>query len=694
MLLKGAGKMDKFILESKFQPVAEQTGAIDQLVDQINKQTPAQVLLGVTGSGKTFTLANVIEKVNRPALVISHNKTLAAQLYSEFKEFFPRSAVEYFVSYYDYYQPEAYIPQTDVYIEKDASINDRLDRLRLASTTSLLSRRDVLIVASVSCIYNLGSPEDYSNYLLYIEKGQKIDRDEALMQLIDIQYERNDFEFTRGKVRVRGDVVEVFPAYRQDAVRIEFFGDEIEKISQIDPVTGNEINVLSKVAIYPAKHFIVSQPRIDQAIKEIKEELKERLPQLRKKGKLLEAQRLESRTLYDMEMLKELGYCHGVENYSRALSGRPTGSQPYCLLDYFNDDFLILIDESHVTVPQLRGMYEGDKSRKETLVEHGFRLPSCLDNRPLKFKEFENLVKQWVFVSATPGPYELKQSHGHISEQIIRPTGIVDPPISVKPTAGQIEDLINLIKERAQKNERVLVTTLTKRMSEDLTDYLLEQGIKVKYLHSDIDTIERARILQNLRMKEYDCVVGVNLLREGLDLPEVSLVAILDADKQGFLRSRTSLIQVSGRAARNINGEVVMYADSVSQAMRDAIDECDRRRKIQTAFNEKHNITPTTIRKAIRQGIEELAEEKAHHMVLEFAGQDEEEYAFSNFIAELERQMENAARNLQFEKAALIRDKIKEMKDLNSGDVPPQNRKKRSPSSNFNKKVKRRIKRQ
>ncbi|MCK5214969.1 MAG: excinuclease ABC subunit UvrB [Candidatus Omnitrophica bacterium] len=686
--------MDKFILESKFQPVAEQTGAIDQLVDQINKQTPAQVLLGVTGSGKTFTLANVIEKVNRPALVISHNKTLAAQLYSEFKEFFPRSAVEYFVSYYDYYQPEAYIPQTDVYIEKDASINDRLDRLRLASTTSLLSRRDVLIVASVSCIYNLGSPEDYSNYLLYIEKGQKIDRDEALMQLIDIQYERNDFEFTRGKVRVRGDVVEVFPAYRQDAVRIEFFGDEIEKISQIDPVTGNEINVLSKVAIYPAKHFIVSQPRIDQAIKEIKEELKERLPQLRKKGKLLEAQRLESRTLYDMEMLKELGYCHGVENYSRALSGRPTGSQPYCLLDYFNDDFLILIDESHVTVPQLRGMYEGDKSRKETLVEHGFRLPSCLDNRPLKFKEFENLVKQWVFVSATPGPYELKQSHGHISEQIIRPTGIVDPPISVKPTAGQIEDLINLIKERAQKNERVLVTTLTKRMSEDLTDYLLEQGIKVKYLHSDIDTIERARILQNLRMKEYDCVVGVNLLREGLDLPEVSLVAILDADKQGFLRSRTSLIQVSGRAARNINGEVVMYADSVSQAMRDAIDECDRRRKIQTAFNEKHNITPTTIRKAIRQGIEELAEEKAHHMVLEFAGQDEEEYAFSNFIAELERQMENAARNLQFEKAALIRDKIKEMKDLNSGDVPPQNRKKRSPSSNFNKKVKRRIKRQ
>ncbi len=655
--------MNEFVLKSPFHPVAEQAGAVDRLVKNCKKGTPAQVLLGVTGSGKTFTLANVIEKINRPTLIISHNKTLAAQLYSEFREFFPDNAVEYFVSYYDYYQPEAYIPQTDVYIEKDASINDCLDRLRLAATTSLMSRRDVLIVASVSCLYNLGSPDDYRERLLYLEKGQEIDRDEALRQLIAIQYERNDYDFSRGKIRVRGDVVEVFPAYRQDAIRVEFFGDEIEKISQIDPVSGNAKMELSKVAVYPAKHFIVSQSNMDQALKEIEDELKERVAYLNKKGKLLEAQRLDTRTRYDMEMLKEAGYCHGVENYSRALSGRPSGSRPFCLLDYFPKDFLVLIDESHVTVPQIRGMYAGDRARKETLVEHGFRLPSCLDNRPLRFDEFTGLVKQWIFVSATPSPYEIKESRGNVVEQIIRPTGIVDPPVIVKPTAGQVDDLIEQIKKRARKHERVLVTTLTKKMSEDLTDYLQEKGIKVKYLHSDIETIDRAKILQDLRMKKFDCIVGVNLLREGLDLPEVSLVAIFDADKQGFLRSQTSLIQVAGRAARNVNGEVIMYADSVSPAMRGVIKEFDRRRTIQSEFNKKHHITPATIRKAIKQGIEEWAEEDSRELVLKVTGQDEEGFALASFISDLEHRMESAARNLQFEKAAVIRDKIEEIKN-------------------------------
>lgn len=655
--------MDKFVLKSKFRPVAEQTNAVDQLVANVKKDVASQVLLGVTGSGKTFTLANCIEKINRPILVISHNKTLAAQLYSEFKEFFPDNAVEYFVSYYDYYQPEAYIPQTDVYIEKDASINDRLDCLRLAATTSLMSRRDVLIVASVSCIYNLGSPEEYREYLLCLEKGEELDRDEALRKLVAIQYERNDYDFSRGKIRVRGDVVEVFPAYRQDAIRIEFFGDSIEKIVQIDPVSGNEKNELPKVAIYPAKHFMVSAPRIDQALKEIEDELKKRVAEFNKQGKLLEAQRLNSRTRYDMEMLREIGYCHGIENYSRSLSGRAPGSRPFCLLDYFPDDFLLFIDESHVTVPQIRGMYEGDRARKETLVEHGFRLPSCLDNRPLKFNEFTKKVSQCVFVSATPSPYEKKESCGRIVEQIIRPTGIVDPPIIVKPTAGQVDDLVAQVKKRAKEQERVLVTTLTKRMSEDLTDYLEEQGIRVKYLHSDIQTIDRTKILQDLRLRKFDCIVGVNLLREGLDLPEVSLVAIFDADKQGFLRSQTALIQVSGRAARNINGEVIMYADTISSAMKEAIKECERRRKIQLEFNKKHHITPTTIKKAIKQGIEALAEEDSRELVLKAAGQDEEEFALYSFIADLERQMEGAARNLQFEKAAVIRDKIKEIRN-------------------------------
>ncbi|MCB9772592.1 MAG: excinuclease ABC subunit UvrB, partial [Candidatus Omnitrophica bacterium] len=620
--------MDQFILKSPFRPVAEQNAAIDKIVENLRQKVPSQVLLGVTGSGKTFTLANVIEKVNRPTLVISHNKTLAAQLYGEFKEFFPQNAVEYFVSYYDYYQPEAYIPQTDVYIEKDSSINDRLDRLRLAATTSLMSRRDVLIVASVSCIYNLGSPGDYKNKLVYFEKGQTLERDEVIRQLIDIQYERNDYEFTRGKVRVRGDVVEIFPAYRQDAVRVVFFGDEIEKISQINPVTGQEMQTLEKIAIFPAKHFIVSQPYIEKAMVDIEGELKQRVAELNSQGKLLESQRLNSRTRYDMEMMKEVGYCSGIENYSRALSGRPPGSKPFCLLDYFPEDYLILVDESHVTIPQLRGMYAGDRSRKETLVNYGFRLPSCLDNRPLKFDEFRAMVKDWIFVSATPSEYELKESNGKAVEQIIRPTGIVDPPIFVRPTAGQVDDLIKETKARAKRNERVLVTTLTKKMAEDLSSYLEEQGIKVKYLHSDIETIDRAKILQELRQKKFDCLIGVNLLREGLDLPEVSLVAIFDADKQGFLRSRTSLIQVSGRAARNVNGIVIMYADTISQAMKDAMYECDRRREIQVAFNKKHGITAESIIKAIKSGgIDELALEDAEEVMLYSSGLSEEEHA-------------------------------------------------------------------
>lgn len=658
--------MDKFVLKSTFKPIAEQIDAVGQLVEGIARGEKTQVLLGVTGSGKTFTLANVIERINRPTLVISHNKTLAAQLYSEFKEFFPHNAVEYFVSYYDYYQPEAYIPQTDVYIEKDASINDRLDRLRLSATTSLMSRRDVIIVASVSCIYNLGSPQEYRECLLYLEKGQAIDRDDVLGKLVDIQYERNDYEFSRGNIRVRGDVLEVYPAYRQDAIRIRFFGDEIEKISQIDPVTGEETAEVQKTAIYPAKHFIISPPRIEAALEVIEEELGKRIRQLNVQGKLAEAQRLESRTRYDMEMLKETGYCHGIENYSRALSGRPPGSRPFCLLDYFPQDFVTLIDESHVTVPQIAGMYAGDKSRKETLVEYGFRLPSCLDNRPLKFKEFMDIINQRIYVSATPGPFEKRESGGKMVEQVVRPTGIVDPPIEVRPTKGQVDDLVREIKKRAKAGERVLATTLTKRMSEDLSLHLEEQGLKVKYLHSDIETMDRTRILKELRLKKFDCLVGVNLLREGLDLPEVSLVAIFDADKQGFLRSHTSLVQVSGRAARNINGLVIMYADSVSAAMKATIDECERRRNIQLAFNKEHNVTPQTIRKNVRDGIENLIQESAREVVLSSAGQNEDEYTLSDVISKLERDMALAARNLQFEKAAVIRDKIKEIKTVKS----------------------------
>ncbi len=658
--------MDKFILKSQFNPVEEQKKAIIALTEGLTQGFDAQALLGVTGSGKTFTIANVIKAVNRPALVISHNKTLAAQLYSEFKEFFPQNAVEYFVSYYDYYQPEAYVPQTDVYIEKDSSINDRLDRLRLAATTSLMSRRDVIIVASVSCIYNLGSPEDYQNYMVQLKKGQHIDRDAVLEQLISIQYERNDYEFNRGKMRVRGDVLEVYPAYRQDALRVEFFDQEIEKIRQINPVSGEIISELDKAAIYPAKHFLVSPPLLAQALVEIDRELKERVAQLEAEGKLLEAQRLRSRTRYDMEMLKEIGMCKGIENYSRVLSGRPPGSRPFCLIDYFPDDFVTIIDESHVTVPQLGGMYEGDRSRKEMLVRYGFRLSSCLDNRPLKFHELQTLIKQRIYVSATPGPYERKDVRDRIVEQIIRPTGIVDPPILVRSTQGQVEDLIKEAQERAARKERVLVTTLTKRMSEDLCEYLQTAGLAVKYLHSDIETIDRTKILQDLRKKKFDCLVGVNLLREGLDLPEVSLVVIFDADKEGFLRSQTSLIQTAGRAARNVNGQVIMYADTVSAAMKATIFECERRRKIQMEFNAEHGITPTTIEKAIKLGIEEFAE--AGDFARSLTGQSEEEYEMSTYISELERQMDLAARNLEFEMATKIRDKIRQLQgDPNAG---------------------------
>jgi excinuclease ABC subunit B len=651
--------VEKFKLVSKFKPQGDQPKAIKELTESILAGKKYQTLLGVTGSGKTFTLANVIARINKPALVISHNKTLAAQLYSEFKEFFPHNAVEYFVSYYDYYQPEAYIPSTDTYIEKDSSINDRLDRLRLSATSSLLSRNDVLIVASVSCIYNLGSPQDYRELLVVIERDQEISRDELIRQFIRIQYERNDYEFVRGRLRVRGDVLEIFPAYKEKALRIELFKDRIEKISEIDPLSAQTLSTLEKIAVYPAKHFIVSEDKTKNAITSIKAELAEQLKLLKSQNKLLEAQRLESRTRYDMEMLSEIGHCHGIENYSRHISGRPPGSRPYCLIDYFPRDFLTIIDESHVGIPQIRGMYEGDRARKETLVEYGFRLPSCLDNRPLRFDEFNALVKRAVYVSATPNEYETNLSKGEVIEQIIRPTGLVDPEIIVKKSAGQIEDLAAQIKKLSRKNERVLVTTLTKRMSEDLTAYLQDKGLKVKYLHSEIQTIERSKILRDLRLKKFDCLVGINLLREGLDLPEVSLVVILDADKEGFLRSQTSLIQVAGRAARNINGKVIMYADILTGSMKRAISESNRRRKIQLEFNQKNKISPRSIQKAIRQGIEDLA--LADEFIAGLTGEAKNKYEMRKYIAELEYEMELAARNLQFEKAAVIRDKIKEL---------------------------------
>lgn len=649
-----------FKLVSSFKPEGDQPQAIQKLVDCLKRGAPFQTLLGVTGSGKTFTMANVIAEINKPTLVMSHNKTLAAQLYSEFKEFFPKNAVEYFVSYYDYYQPEAYIPPRDIYIEKDASINEDIDRLRLSATSSLMSRQDCLIVASVSCIYGLGSPEEYSEMLVFLEEGEEVSRDDILKKLVSIHYTRNDYDFKRSTFRVRGDTIEVFPAYTNSAYRIEQFGSKIERIYEINPLTGQSIANIKKVGIYPAKHFVTTSDRIEHAIESIEEELSSRLAELRRQNRLVEAQRLESRTKYDIEMMREIGYCSGIENYSRHLSGRAAGSRPWCLIDYFPKDFLLFIDESHVTIPQIRGMYKGDRARKETLIEYGFRLPSALDNRPLKFEELEKLLSQTVFVSATPDEYEIEKSKGLVAEQVIRPTGLMDPRIEVRPTKDQIDDLIKEIKIRAMRKERVLITTLTKRLSEDLARYLKDFGLRVRYLHSEIDAIERVEILRDLRLMKFDCLVGINLLREGLDLPEVSLVAILDADKEGFLRSVTSLIQVAGRAARHINGHVLMYADTLTKSMKKAIDETRRRREIQAAFNEKRGITPRSIEKAVREGIESY--KKAREVVSGVIEESGEQYDITSLIGELQHDMEVAARNLQFERAMILRDQIKELK--------------------------------
>nr|WP_290665655.1 excinuclease ABC subunit UvrB [Ardenticatena sp.] len=652
--------MPSFRLVSEFHPTGDQPQAIEKLVEGLQKGYKHQTLLGATGTGKTYTIANVIERVQRPTLVIAHNKTLAAQLYAEFKEFFPYNAVEYFVSYYDYYQPEAYVPQQDLFIEKDASINDEIDRLRLAATSALFSRRDVIIVASVSCIYGLGSPEEYGKVVINLRVGEVRRREKLLRHLVDIHYERNDYELRRGTFRVRGDTIEIMPAYAETAYRIEFWGDEIERITEVNPLTGEIVQTYTALDIYPAKHFITPQEKLVQAIASIEAELEERLAELRAQGKLLEAQRLEQRTRYDIEMLREIGYCSGVENYSRHLSGREPGSTPWTLLDYFPDDFLIVIDESHMTIPQIRGMYNGDRSRKETLVEYGFRLPSALDNRPLTFEEFEQHIHQAIYVSATPGPYELEKSE-QIVEQIIRPTGILDPVIHVRPTHGQIDDLVAEINARRARGERVLVTTLTKRMAEDLSAYLAELGINVHYLHSEIQTIERVEILRELRMGVYDVVVGINLLREGLDLPEVSLVAILDADKEGFLRSESALIQTIGRAARHVNGTVIMYADRITDAMRRAIEETNRRRAIQQAYNEAHGIEPRSISKAVRDltdRVRHVAEEEAEYNVSRLPREEIE-----RMIATLEKQMHAAAKELEFEKAAMLRDQIKELRE-------------------------------
>lgn len=647
-----------FKLHSPYKPTGDQPEAIATLVEGLNKGYMEQTLLGVTGSGKTFTMANVIAKVNRPTLVLAHNKTLAAQLCSEFKEFFPENAVEYFVSYYDYYQPEAYIPTTDTYIEKDSAINDEIDKLRHSATSALSERRDVIIVASVSCIYTLGDPIDYRNMVISLRQGMQKDRDELLKKLVEIQYERNDINFIRNKFRVRGDVVEIFPVYSNDtAIRVEFFGDEIDRISEINPITGQVKNVVSHVAIYPASHYVVSPDKLEKAIEEILAEMEARVEEFTKEGKLLEAQRIRQRTEYDMEMLRETGFCKGIENYSRVMSGREPGSAPFTLLNYFPEDFILFVDESHVTLPQVRGMYGGDRSRKESLVDFGFRLPSAFDNRPLTFDEFYERVGQKIFVSATPGELE-KQKSVQIAEQVIRPTGLLDPEIFVRPTDGQIEDLISEIHLRTERGERVLVTTLTKKMAENLTDFLDTHGIKVKYMHYDIDTIERMEIIRDLRLGEFDVLVGINLLREGLDIPEVSLVAILDADKEGFLRSETSLIQTIGRAARNAHGEVIMYADSVTPSMERAIDETVRRREKQMRYNEEHGITPTTIQKDVREILEisTHADDKPPRKRLS----ERERQAM---IAKLTAEMRAASKLLEFEHAAMLRDKIKELKE-------------------------------
>jgi excinuclease ABC subunit B len=659
--------MADFSLSADYSPTGDQPTAISELTEGLLRNDKYQTLLGVTGSGKTYTIANVIANVGKPTLVISHNKTLAAQLYGEFKSFFPKNAVEYFISYYDYYQPEAYVPTTDTFIEKDTSINDEIDRLRLRATSSLLSRQDVIIIASVSCIYGLGDPEDYQRELVILKRGQQIDRQQILMKLVDSHYTRNDFEFVRGTFRVRGDVVEIFPAYEEDAVRIEMFGDEIEQVSVVNTISGEILSEVEGVAIYPAKHFVTPHDKLQRAIEAIKVELEQRLDFFRSENKLLEAQRLEMRTKFDLEMLQELGYCSGIENYSRHLSGRAEGEKPYTLLDYFPDDFLMIIDESHATIPQVNGMYHGDRSRKEMLVEHGFRLPSALDNRPLKFAEFEKIMNQVIFVSATPADFELERCVGVVVEQIIRPTGLMDPEITVRPVSNQIDDLIAEIRVCAAREERVLVTTLTKRMAEDLTDYLAEMAIRVRYLHSEIDALNRVEILRDLRLAEFDVLVGVNLLREGLDLPEVSLVAVLDADKEGFLRSARSLMQISGRAARNVAGRVIFYADTITDSMQRTIDETDRRRAVQEKYNDDHGITPKSIYKSYEQVMSStrVADVKGK----KWGGEKADRIAGDNWkklsplekeeiLDGLEKQMLEAARQLNFEDAAELRDEI------------------------------------
>ena len=677
--------MTEFHLVSDFQPTGDQPQAIAKLVEGLRAGYKHQTLLGATGTGKTFVMGKVIEAVQRPTLVLAHNKTLAAQLYAEFREFFPYNAVEYFVSYYDYYQPEAYIPRTDTYIEKDAQINDEIDRLRLAATAALLTRRDVIIVASVSAIYGLGNPEEYGKVMIHLEVGQVKRRNVLLRHLVDVHYNRNDVYLQPGTFRVRGDTLEIMPAYGTTAFRIEFWGDEIERMTEVDPLTGEVLRRLEELDIFPAKHFITPQEKLDEAIADIEQELAERVKWFEERGKLLEAQRIQQRVSYDLEMLREMGYCSGVENYSRPLSRRPPGSRPWTLLDYFPDDYLMFIDESHMTVPQIRGMYRGDRSRKQVLVDHGFRLPSALDNRPLKFEEFEELIHQVIYVSATPGPYEREVS-SQIVEQIIRPTGLLDPVVEVRPTQGQVDDLVKEINARVQKGQRVLVTTLTKRMAEDLSDYLAELGFKVHYLHSEVHTIERVEILRDLRLGVYDVVVGINLLREGLDLPEVSLVAILDADKEGFLRSETALIQTIGRAARHVEGTVIMYADVITDSMRRAIEETNRRRRIQEAYNKAHGIEPQSIVKAVRDLTQRVAQERAATALAEpgpvYHTTEEGELIPTltalprperlRLIEELEKQMHEAARELEFERAAVLRDQIMELRRSlhNEEDLP------------------------
>lgn len=651
----------EFKIQSEYKPTGDQPEAIDKITDALNRNEKFNTLLGVTGSGKTFTMANIIKNVNKPTLIIAHNKTLAAQLYSEFKEFFPENAVEYFVSYYDYYQPEAYVAHSDTYIEKDASINDEIDKLRHSATAAVLERRDCIIISSVSCIYGLGDPEDYKKLMVSLRPGMEKDRDEIIKKLIEIQYERNDVNFTRGTFRVRGDILEIFPANTDErAIRIEFFGDEIDRITEIDYLTGKLVGLRNHVVIFPASHYVTTPERIDKAIIDIQKELKDRVDYFKENDKLVEAQRIDQRTRYDIEMLKEIGFCQGIENYSRHITGREPGEKPYTLMDFFPDDFLIIVDESHATVPQVRGMYAGDRSRKSSLIDNGFRLPSAYDNRPLNFNEFEENINQILFVTATPGPYEIEHSTT-IAEQIIRPTGLLDPIIEVRPINNQIDNLVGEINSITEKGERVLITTLTKKMSEDLTNYLKDIGIKVKYLHSDIDTLERIEIIRDLRLGKFDVLVGINLLREGLDIPEVSLVAILDADKEGFLRSETSLIQTIGRAARNSNGKVIMYADKITRSMQSAIEETKRRREIQMHYNEVNNIVPTTIQKGIRKGIEAtvVADEEAVYGDINENNED----SIRESIVNLKVEMMEAAQNLQFERAAQLRDKIKELED-------------------------------